>query len=144
MASLEAASAFGTGAYFLPRQFKSWELWMFWTQWGEGHQGEHVLDRESIDSSMRETGVLRFRGQKRGALLRGSMLWKGSRTVLMTAGSAALLRSEVGSRPSKFLLQATKHLPIRFEAENPSGDPLAVCHSNAADNSTDVGDSRRR
>lgn len=62
----------------------------------------------------------------------------------MTAGSAALLRSEVRSRPSKFLLQATNYLPVRFEAENPSGDPLAVCHSNAPDNTADVWDSRWR
>ena len=62
----------------------------------------------------------------------------------MTDGSAALLRSEVRSRTSKFLLQATKHLPVRFEAENPSGNPLAVRHTNAPDNTADVWDSRRR
>ena len=69
------------------------------------------------------------------------MLWKKSRTVPMTAGSAALLRSEVRSCLSKFLLQATKHLPVRFETENPSGDPLAVRHTNAPDNTADVRDS---
>ena len=67
-----------------------------------------------------------------------------SRAVPMTAGSAALLRTEVRSRPSKFLLQATNYLPVRFEAENPSGDPLAVCHSNTPDNPADVWDSRWR
>ena len=77
------------------------------------------------------------------ALLRGfkALDLKRARTILMTAGSAALLRSEVRSRPSKFLLQATKHLPVRFETEYPSGDPLAVGHSNAPDNTADVWDS---
>ena len=104
-----------------------------------------MYDRESIDSPKKRLVSCVVVARGCGALLRGfNALGQGPRTVLMTAGSAALLRSEVGSRPSKFLLQATKHLPVRFEAENPSGDPLAVCHSNTPDNSTDVWDSGRR